>query len=56
MSIALRVRVEEVQTLSDDTVLEAGMDEAVAMIDSGAIRDGKTIILLQHAALHLLRS
>lgn len=37
----------------DIAVLEVGIDEALAMIRSGAIRDGKTIMLLQYAALHL---
>lgn len=37
----------------DIAVLEVGIDEALSMIDSGAIRDGKTIMLLQYAALHL---
>jgi nudix-type nucleoside diphosphatase (YffH/AdpP family) len=32
-------------------VLELGFDEALAMMARGEIRDGKTIILLQHAAL-----
>jgi len=34
-------------------VLEPTIDEAMAMIASGAIVDAKTIILLQYAALHL---
>ncbi|MEK1867223.1 MAG: GDP-mannose pyrophosphatase, partial [Ensifer adhaerens] len=37
----------------DIAVLELGIDEALAMIRSGAIRDGKTIMLLQYAALNL---
>ena len=37
----------------DIAVLEIGIDEALSMIGSGAIRDGKTIMLLQYAALHL---
>lgn len=37
----------------DIAVLELGIDEALAMIGSGAIRDGKTIMLLQYAALNL---
>ncbi|MCM5558679.1 NUDIX domain-containing protein [Pleomorphomonas sp. JP5] len=37
----------------DIAVLEVDIDEALAMIGSGAIRDGKTIMLLQYAALHL---
>jgi hypothetical protein len=38
----------------DIEVLEIGIDEALGMIATGAIRDGKTIMLLQYAALHLL--
>lgn len=37
----------------DIAVLEVGIDEALSMIGSGTIRDGKTIMLLQYAALHL---
>jgi nudix-type nucleoside diphosphatase (YffH/AdpP family) len=37
----------------DIAVLELDIDAALAMIASGAIRDGKTIMLLQYAALHL---
>ncbi len=37
----------------DIAVLELGIDEALAMISSGTIRDGKTIMLLQYAALNL---
>ena len=37
----------------DIEVLEIGFDRALAMIDTGEIRDAKTILLLQHAALHL---
>lgn len=33
-------------------VLELGFDEAYAMIGSGQIRDGKSIMLLQYAKLH----
>ncbi|KTB71505.1 MULTISPECIES: GDP-mannose pyrophosphatase NudK [Pseudomonas] len=33
-------------------VLELPLDEALAMIDTGAICDGKTIMLLQYAKLH----
>ena len=40
----------------DISVLELGIDEALAMIGTGAIRDGKTIMLLQYAALHLFRT
>ena len=39
----------------DIEVLELGIDEALAMIRSGRIRDAKTVILLQHAALELFR-
>ena len=38
----------------DIEVLELPMAEALAMIESGAIRDVKTIALLQYAALHRL--
>ncbi|ALN75316.1 NUDIX domain-containing protein [Aureimonas sp. AU20] len=37
----------------DIAVMELGIEEALAMVASGTIRDGKTIMLLQHAALHL---
>ncbi len=37
----------------DIAVLEIGIAEALAMIEAGTIRDGKTIMLLQYAALHL---
>lgn len=37
----------------DIEVVEMGFDAALAAISSGAIRDGKTIMLLQYAALHL---
>jgi nudix-type nucleoside diphosphatase (YffH/AdpP family) len=37
----------------DIEVLELGIDDALAMIDAGTIRDAKTIMLLQYAALHL---
>jgi nudix-type nucleoside diphosphatase (YffH/AdpP family) len=40
----------------DIEVIEITIDAALAMIGTGAIRDGKTIMLLQHAALHLFRS
>lgn len=33
-------------------VLELPLDEALAMIDTGEIKDGKTIMLLQYAKLH----
>jgi nudix-type nucleoside diphosphatase (YffH/AdpP family) len=35
----------------DIEVLEVNFDEAMSMVKSGAIRDAKTIMLLQHAAL-----
>lgn len=37
----------------DIDVLELPFDEALVMIGSGAIEDGKTIMLLQYAALHI---
>lgn len=37
----------------DIEVLEVGIDEALAMIRDGRIEDMKTILLLQHAALHV---
>ena len=37
----------------DIGVIERGIDEALDGIATGAIRDGKTILLLQYAALHL---
>lgn len=37
-------------------VLERTIDDALAMIASGEIRDAKTIMLLQYAALNLWRS
>jgi hypothetical protein len=39
----------------DIAVLEVTIDDALAMIGSGEIRDGKTIMLLYHAALNLFR-
>jgi hypothetical protein len=35
----------------DIEVLELPLERALAMIGSGEIQDGKTIMLLQHAAL-----
>jgi nudix-type nucleoside diphosphatase (YffH/AdpP family) len=35
----------------DIEVMEVDFDQAMAMVKSGAIRDAKTIMLLQHAAL-----
>jgi nudix-type nucleoside diphosphatase (YffH/AdpP family) len=40
----------------DIEVLELPFAEALAMIADGRIVDGKTIMLLQHAALHIFRS
>lgn len=40
----------------DIEVLELPFDEALRGIASGEIRDGKTIMLLQHAALHLFET
>jgi nudix-type nucleoside diphosphatase (YffH/AdpP family) len=37
----------------DIEVLEIDLDEALEMIRSGAIQDGKTVMLLQHLALQL---
>ncbi|MES2056599.1 MAG: GDP-mannose pyrophosphatase [Pseudomonadota bacterium] len=37
----------------DIQVIELDIDEALGMISTGAIQDGKTIILLQYAALNL---
>lgn len=37
----------------DIAVFEITIDEALSMIASGEIRDGKTIMLLQYAAMHL---
>lgn len=39
----------------DIEVLELPFDQALAMIDDGRIVDAKTIMLLQHAALHVFR-
>ncbi len=38
----------------DIETLELTMDTAMAMIADGRIQDAKTILLLQHAALHLM--
>jgi GDP-mannose pyrophosphatase NudK len=35
-------------------VIEINIDEALKMVDTGKIKDGKTIILLQYAKLHNL--
>ena len=37
----------------DIEVLELTIDDALVMVRAGTIQDGKTIMLLQHAALHL---
>ena len=37
----------------DIEVLEMSIEDALAGIKSGMIQDGKTIMLLQYAALHL---
>jgi len=37
----------------DIAVLEVSIEEALAMISTGAIKDGKTIMLIQYAALYL---
>ena len=39
----------------DIEMIEPTIDEALTMIERGEIRDGKTIMLLQYAALHLFR-
>lgn len=39
----------------DIETLELDIDDALAMISSGEIKDGKTIMLLQYAKLHLFR-
>jgi nudix-type nucleoside diphosphatase (YffH/AdpP family) len=39
----------------DIEVLELPFDEALAMIADGRIKDAKTIMLLQYAALHIFR-
>jgi GDP-mannose pyrophosphatase NudK len=39
----------------DIEVMELSFDDALGRIASGGIRDGKTIMLLQYAALHLFR-
>jgi len=40
----------------DIEVVELSIDDALAMIGRGEITDGKTIMLLQYAALNLLRN
>jgi nudix-type nucleoside diphosphatase (YffH/AdpP family) len=37
----------------DIDVIELAIDDAIKAIESGAIEDGKTIMLLQHAYIHL---
>ena len=52
-------RVSEGGGLEDENedieVLELPLDDAMRQVASGEIRDAKTIILLQYAALHLFR-
>ena len=54
-----RQRVSEGGGLEDENedieVLELSFDDAMRQVASGEIRDAKTIILLQYAALHLFR-
>lgn len=40
----------------DIEVLELPFKQALAMMSSGAIQDAKTIMLLQHAALHIFKA
>jgi GDP-mannose pyrophosphatase NudK len=51
-------KVNEGGGLEDDQedieVLEIPFDEAMAMVENGEIRDGKTIMLLQYAKIHHL--
>ncbi|WP_195821494.1 NUDIX domain-containing protein [Roseobacter sp. MH60115] len=44
----LRSEAEEIE------ILDVPLDEALTMARDGRIRDAKTVILLQHAALHLM--
>ncbi|WP_425100460.1 NUDIX domain-containing protein [Tropicibacter sp. S64] len=44
----LREEGEEIE------IMDVALDEALAMIRDGRIRDAKTVILLQHAALHVM--
>lgn len=39
----------------DIEVMELGFEQAIAMVASGEIADGKTIMLLQYLQLHLMR-
>jgi nudix-type nucleoside diphosphatase (YffH/AdpP family) len=39
----------------DIEVLELGFEQALAMVQSGEIADGKTIMLLQHLELRMLK-
>ncbi|NWE92932.1 GDP-mannose pyrophosphatase, partial [Pseudomonas reactans] len=39
----------------DIEVLELGFEQALGMVQSGEIVDGKTIMLLQHLELRMLR-
>jgi hypothetical protein len=38
----------------DIEVLEIGFKDALKMIETGEIRDGKTILLIQYAQIHKL--
>jgi hypothetical protein len=37
----------------DIEVLEVAIDDALAAIENGIVQDGKTIMLLQYASLHI---
>jgi nudix-type nucleoside diphosphatase (YffH/AdpP family) len=39
----------------DIETMEVGIDEALAMVKDGRIMDGKTIMLIQHAALEIFK-
>lgn len=39
----------------DIEVIELGFEQAIAMVESGEIADGKTIMLLQYLQLHLMK-
>jgi GDP-mannose pyrophosphatase NudK len=53
---AKEMKVNEGGGLEDEEenieVLELGIDEAMRMVEHGEIKDGKTIMLLQHVKLH----
>jgi hypothetical protein len=44
---------EEIEEIEEIEVLEVAFDEALAWTSTGRIQDAKTIVLLQHAVLHL---